>query len=1514
MALLRTKADWSAWIADLGLSIADAEEYGALIAAEAITEEELPHFDHELLKSCSVSKYGHRAKMIRKALGSSKREEASSSQHVGNKEVAIPRPSIHKGVTQLEYDQFLYEWRQFKKHYNFRDSEELETQLIFCCTKEVRAKIREGRDLSSIYNEDELLQVIKDIVLSKVSRMSHIKKFSMIKQEHNESCEDYFSRLQTMATCCEFVCKHCSRSNASERIREKFVLGLSDKHLQTTILRTETHKPDTPLSKLVEEATTLEQSIRDQISLSQQLSEVEINQLSTYEDSEEESFSANSLKFNKFRNHKRKVVSRNSKKEFLLCSRCGTNSHAIFTTSERCAAWGKSCRNCGGLHHFAKMCQKNTSNNSNNKPSKHYAQHIEMSCLSIESSSSPVIAVMAKVLTKSISGRSVEIDTFPDTGANVCLFGPAQRKILKISKFDLSPCSVNVAVAGGSYITATGNCELQFTLGKRHAKSVAYFCERADRLYLKKQSCMDLGIIPSTFPHPPDLPMDKRSVAMVENARVIPTRPPKIPFSPNVVNVPQLKQYLLDSFSSTTFNKTKPFPKLNTPPAHIHLKPDFRIPKPAYWPASVAEHWAEEVHASIEADVAAGILKKVPFNEPTVWCARMVVVKKKDGRPRRTVDFQSLNSQCLREPNHGESPFHTARKVPGGTWKSVFDAVDGYHSVALDEESSKLTTFITPWGRYRYLRFPQGHCSAGDAFNGRMQLILGKIPRMVRIVDDVCVYDASIEESFWHAWDFLMTCANNGIVINREKFQFCSESVDFAGLSITNEGVQPSQKMMSAIESFPPPSDITTARAFFGLVNQVNWAYANSQDMSPFRDLVKPGTPFVWNNTLKQLFESCKVKILQQVKQGVVKYDVKRYTCLQTDFSKEGLGYLLLQKYCSCPLENAPVCCVDGWRLVFAGSRFTKGAEARYAPTEGEALAIAWALNHARVFTLGCPHLLISTDHKPLLGILNSRPLEEIKNPRLIRLKEHTLHYNFTIQYNCGKWHRAPDALSRSPQSQFQLNQLLTALTTGSNEEEFISNGLQCAELAICALSPDLGSLSLDNVRQATLSDSEMKLLVSTIQQGFPATHHLTDPCIRKYYSVRNELWLQDEIVMFKDRIVIPSTLRKQVLDILHSAHQGVEGMRSRATTSIYWPGLNSSIKETRKNCRICEQIAPSQPREPLNLIPHAEYPFQHVCSDAFEMNGQYYLAIVDRYSNWLLIFHFRNPPQAKHIISSLRSTFTTYGAPEKIFTDGGLAFQAKEVDEFFKRWSVTHITSSAMYPQANGRAELAVKTAKRLLRENTAIDGSLNSYAASQALLQYRNTPIQQLGLSPAQILFHRNLKDGLPVDPQRLRPHKKWIDAARTREDAFRNRNSKMIKRYNQGTRSHMPISIGTAVLIQDTKARGKWNRSGTVVDHINRKYFIRMHGSGRIVTRNRRFIKGSTASDDSETFVYEDNINFDDAPNVAIPATSPEPESPELEPESPAATTPQSCRRTPRMMRQLRDFNKRGRKEYQ
>jgi len=102
--------------------------------------------------------------------------------------------------------------------------------------------------------------------------------------------------------------------------------------------------------------------------------------------------------------------------------------------------------------------------------------------------------------------------------------------------------------------------------------------------------------------------------------------------------------------------------------------------------------------------------------------------------------------------------------------------VDGYHSIPLDESSQPLTTFITEWGRYRYLRLPQGYIAAGDAYTCRLDEILASIQRKVKVVDDCLLYNSNIEEAFYHAWDFLTLCAQNGIVLSIDKFQFCQDN------------------------------------------------------------------------------------------------------------------------------------------------------------------------------------------------------------------------------------------------------------------------------------------------------------------------------------------------------------------------------------------------------------------------------------------------------------------------------------------------------------------------------------------------------------------------------------------------------------------------------------------------------------------------------------------------------------------------------------------------------------------
>ncbi|CAC5401121.1 unnamed protein product [Mytilus coruscus] len=167
--------------------------------------------------------------------------------------------------------------------------------------------------------------------------------------------------------------------------------------------------------------------------------------------------------------------------------------------------------------------------------------------------------------------------------------------------------------------------------------------------------------------------------------------------------------------------------------------------------------------------------------------------------------------------------------------------------------------------------------------------------------------------------------------------------------------------------------------------------------MLPFRQLLKPGTPFFWDEHINKLFKESKAAIISEIEEGVRIFDKSKPTCLATDWSKTG---------------SEPFCCNKGWRITLVGSRFTHPAESRYARVEGEALAVVDTLDKARYFVLGCD-LIIAVDHKPLLKIFSDRSLEDISNSRLRNLKEKTLRYHFRMIHVPGVKHHAADGVSR---------------------------------------------------------------------------------------------------------------------------------------------------------------------------------------------------------------------------------------------------------------------------------------------------------------------------------------------------------------------------------------------------------------------------------------------------------------------------------------------------------------------
>ena len=334
-----------------------------------------------------------------------------------------------------------------------------------------------------------------------------------------------------------------------------------------------------------------------------------------------------------------------------------------------------------------------------------------------------------------------------------------------------------------------------------------------------------------------------------------------------------------------------------------------------------------------------------------------------------------------------------------------------------------------------------------------------------------------------------------------------------------------------------------------------------TKHMEPFRQFLKPNIQFRWDTELESLFSESKQVIVSEINKGVRMFDKSKPTCLATDWSKTGIGFWLFQKHCTCP-GSKPFCCQGGWQIALVGSRFTHAAESRYAPIEGEALAVADALERARFFVLGCSDLIVVVDHKPLLRVFTDRSLEAIANPRLQNLKEKTLRYRFRMMHIPGARHRAADAMSRHPtgsscppilelpddvSSIIDINDLpsLGSLTHSflagiRIADDYLPHSLEyhIQESHTAALNC-LQAVTWDRVRLVTASDPDMNQLVSIIKSGMPSHRHELPTPLRDYHQFRNDLYTVDGVVIYKERVVIPPSLREEVLAALHAAHLG---------------------------------------------------------------------------------------------------------------------------------------------------------------------------------------------------------------------------------------------------------------------------------------------------------------------------------------------------------------------------------------
>ena len=979
------------------------------------------------------------------------------------------------------------------------------------------------------------------------------------------------------------------------------------------------------------------------------------------------------------------------------CSKCGYNH----TKTEKCPAQGQTCNHCHKLNHFSKMCHfKKQSVHEVQEPTEYpyenacsndmfdlYTDSIENvhNVNDVDENVHNINDVHVDYIENNQAYADVTIGSNQvrfkvDTGSQVNIIPLPVFKTLNTSNPLAKSHGLNGYTGFPLKSEGVGHVNVQFQ-GKGH--NLDYHVIDPEGRHappiLGLKSCLELGI-----------------VNLVDTVVMSPAN--SVDPSDTLSKASILCDY------SDVFNGLGLFPGECT----IHLDPD-AVPV-VHPPRRVPQSIAEKLKPELDKMEDMGVITKV--TQPTPWVNSLVIVEKPSGDLRLCLDPRDLNKAILR-PHY---PLRTLEDVlpqlSGSKYFTKLDARTGYWTLKLAEDSSYLTTFNTPYGRYRFLRLPFGLKSSQDEFQRKIDESYEGLEGMVALVDDILVYGKSREEHDKNLKAVLERSRQKGIKLNSDKLVVGVSEVDYFGHLLTSEGLKPDPSKVSAIKDMQPPCNKAELETVLGMINYLAKFSPNlSEVTTPMRQLLCSKNEFVWDSEQDSAFQKVK-DILTRTPGPILSYfDPDKEITLQVDASKFGLGATLLQ---------------DGKPVAFASKSLTK-SEVNYAQIEKEMYAVLFGCKRFHQYVYG-RDVIVQTDHKPLVPIMD-KPIHAAP-PRLQRMILQLQRYSIKLVFVPGKDIPVADTLSRK---------------FLPDQDPDISRDLD-AQVHLVTSNIEISDRTVQVIRDSTNTDPQCQALVDVIMKGWPNIRKSCPLPVQEYWNFRDELSFHDGLILKGHRLVIPSNLRSDIITKLHLGHMGVEKTLSRARDIVFWPKMSSQITDLILNCDICLDHRDSNAKEPL--VPHEipSYPWQVVGTDLFTLDDKDYVVVVDYFSRYFEVARLPSTLSST-VIRCLKEFFSRHGIPEKIISDNGPQYSSHEFQDFVNQWNITHCTSSPKYAQSNGLAEKTVQTVKRILKKSKA-----SGQDPLLAFLEYRTTPLD-IGLSPSQLLMSRRLRTVIPSAPETLK-----------------------------------------------------------------------------------------------------------------------------------------------------------------
>ncbi|UYV62382.1 K02A2.6-like, partial [Cordylochernes scorpioides] len=1244
-------------------------------------------------------------------------------------------------------------WRYFKSHWrNFSIATGLDN-------KEDKLKVA---TLLSIIGK-EAYNIFEHLDLSDEQRNNSDEIINALTQHFTPKINIIYERSifnqtnqETNESIEQYICRLRKLSSTcnygamtEEMIRDRLVLGIIDKQTKRQLIT----DPQLTLQKAIDVCKANESANKQIENLTKNTQE-EVNKL----------------------NIRKKTVNQNKKsshepnkmKKNIPCRYCATfHEH----NRQKCPAWNQTCRKCNKKNHWAKVCksrmrtvQSLESQNSNDE---------QEDCYSLEYVSEISARKLMTKLELELNGYKESIICQIDTGATVNVLNFADLcKIMQDGNPSLKPSYIKLRCYGGEILKPRGQIKINCSHQSKQHPIVFQVIDHWEKPILSAETCQKLNLIEI-----------KADLCKIESTWT-------------------KQNNLLDKYKDI-------FEGIGCLQGEYKLETDPTIKPIKQAPRRVPITLRKELKEKLIDMEKKNIIAKVDY--PTDWISNLVLVKSTK-KLRICIDPRELNVALKR----AEYPIPTIEEIIPNLQNAkiftVVDTKDGFWNVKLSDESSNLTTFWTPFGRYKFLRMPFGLKTASEEYQRRLYEIFQGLEGIEIIADDILIlgkgdsYEEALKDHDRNLENLFKTARQANLKFNINKVKLRLKEVKYLGHIITPHGLKPDPEKVKALKEMPHPESITELKSFLGFATYLCKFMPNISMISePLRKLTMKNSTWSWSKNHQAAFEQ--IKDLAS-KAPILRYfDADKSIAIQCDASKHGLGATLLQ-------ESQPI--------IFASRSLSK-TEQNYAQIEKECLAIVFACERFHQYILGKCQVIVQTDHKPLLSIFKKSILKAPQ--RLQRMLLRLQRYNLELEHVQGSQMHLADIFSRACIKDVRNENLKYDVYPIDIIYKEIATVNVMETLSVC-------SDTVLRIREETLSDPILCEVKKLILNGWPPNKNQTSMLTREYWNFREELTVQDGIILKNDRIVIPNKLRAEMIMKTHQGHIGINSSMRRARDNIFWPGMNAQIGQEIENCSICLSNSQNQVREPMKSHKIPNYPWERISLDIFEIFKQNYLIIVDHYSDFFEVECLENTT-SEYIIECCKRQFSRYGIPQIIVSDNGRQFTSTEFQKFSKEWQFQHSTSSPLHSQGNGKAEAAVKIAKNLLKKSKQENSDfwLN-------LLNWRNTPTIDIDSSPVQRIMSRRTRAILPIHPNLLKPS---IPENIPDKISIKRQQAKYY--YDRKSKNLPDLDIGQEVYVRTPNTTPSWSKANITNEHNTRSYDVNIHG--RTYRRNRTWIKPQQAS---------------------------------------------------------------------